>query len=229
MQQGLKPASHFATFMARLKPCRCYKAATNRVLQQPVEPWAAKSPALGRAFFKTLRCLELFVEFAGRAGDKDAAANSPLAVLHPLHDSRRFAALGAVRGLRRIHYFLAVASFCNFRHGSGGSPLLACLGLTLKRRSSGFDGAAFRSHQAIHTTQSKRGSLIPVYMMSAWKGSCGSFRGRHSSEAKAHALIHCSDGKNELVPFQNNSQFSAISLTGSPVVAQAQSDLAARQ
>ena len=28
-QQGLKPASHFATLTARLKPCPCYKAATD--------------------------------------------------------------------------------------------------------------------------------------------------------------------------------------------------------
>src|SRR5581483_7701964 len=55
--------------------------------------------------------LQLFVKIASRARDKDSARHVALAVLYALYDSRRFAALGAIRALRCVHHLLAVCCF----------------------------------------------------------------------------------------------------------------------
>ena len=62
--------------------------------------------------------LKLFVKFAARAGNKNSAGSTALAVFHPLHDARRLAALGAIGALRGIHDFLAVCSLCDLSHVS---------------------------------------------------------------------------------------------------------------
>jgi hypothetical protein len=58
------------------------------------------------------------VEFTARAGNKNAAWYASFAVLHPLNDARRLAALGAVGALRGIHNLLAICSLCDLRHVS---------------------------------------------------------------------------------------------------------------
>src|SRR5262249_21933647 len=60
--------------------------------------------------------LELFVEFAAGAGNKDAARNVALTVLYPLYDAGRLAALGAVGALGGIHHFLAVRRLGDLGH-----------------------------------------------------------------------------------------------------------------
>ena len=72
------------------------------------------------SYFKQI--LEFLVEIAGRAGDINSSWNAALAILHALYDSRRFVALGAIGGLRRVHYLLAIACLGNFGHSPGVSP-----------------------------------------------------------------------------------------------------------
>jgi hypothetical protein len=83
--------------------------------------------------------LKFFVEFAGRARDIDSAGSAALAVLDALDDAGGFRALGAIGGLGRIHYLFAVAGFCNFSHGLGGSPLW--VSLHASAGADGFNGA----------------------------------------------------------------------------------------
>ena len=60
--------------------------------------------------------LQLLVEFAGRAGNKNPAGDATFPVLHTLHDAGGFATLGAVGALGRVHHFFAVGCFGNFGH-----------------------------------------------------------------------------------------------------------------
>ena len=93
---------------------------------------AIKSPARGQAFL--VSCFvspsELLVKVARRARDVNPARNSALPVLHPLHNPRGLAALGAVGRLRCIHDLLAVACFCYLRHDPADSPSVICLRFT---------------------------------------------------------------------------------------------------
>jgi hypothetical protein len=66
--------------------------------------------------------LKFFVEVARGARDIDSAGNAALAVFYALDDARRFAALGTVGRLRRVHFLLAVTCFRYFSHWSGVSP-----------------------------------------------------------------------------------------------------------
>jgi len=77
--------------------------------------------------------LELLEELARRARDKDPTAHVALAVLQALDDAGWLAALGTVRALGRIHYFLAVSGLGDLSHGvftllSVGSPGLIAAG-----------------------------------------------------------------------------------------------------
>jgi hypothetical protein len=79
-------------------------------------------PAVGLAYVviagKQLKHnLEFLVEVARRARDIDSARDAAFTVLDALDDARGFRALGTVSRLRRVHYFLAIASFGNFGHG----------------------------------------------------------------------------------------------------------------
>src|ERR1700682_108427 len=85
-------------------------------------------------------CLKFLVEVAGRTRDVDAARNAALPVLYALDYARRLAALGTVGRLSSIHYFLAVASFCNLCHGLFGSPL-GFVSAHAHRDGGGFNGA----------------------------------------------------------------------------------------
>jgi hypothetical protein len=58
------------------------------------------------------------VEFAARAGNKDAAGGIAFAVFHAFYDPGRLAAFGAICALRGVHYFLAVRRFGDFSHDS---------------------------------------------------------------------------------------------------------------
>jgi hypothetical protein len=60
--------------------------------------------------------LELLVEFAAGAGNKDASGNVAFAVLHALHDPCGLAALGTVGALGGVHDLLAVRRFGDFCH-----------------------------------------------------------------------------------------------------------------
>ena len=60
--------------------------------------------------------LELFEEFAGRAGDVDSAGDAALAVLDALDDTSGFGALGTVGALLCIHDLFAVAGLGNLCH-----------------------------------------------------------------------------------------------------------------
>lgn len=74
------------------------------------------------------RQLQLLVKLAGGARDEDPARDIALAVLHPLHNAGRLAALGAIGALGRVHDLLAVGclgdlcwhgSPSSLRHNSG--------------------------------------------------------------------------------------------------------------
>jgi len=60
------------------------------------------------------RCLEAFVEFAGGAGDKHAAADAALAVFHALHNPGHLAAFGQSVLLEVSMTFLRSAVFAIF-------------------------------------------------------------------------------------------------------------------
>jgi hypothetical protein len=62
--------------------------------------------------------LELFVEFAARAGNKDSPGGVALAVFDAFYDPGRLAAFGAIGALGGIHNFLAVCRFGNLSHDS---------------------------------------------------------------------------------------------------------------
>ncbi len=62
------------------------------------------------------KILQLLVKFAGGAGDVDAAGDAAFAILGALDDAGWLAALGAIGGLRGIHFFLTVGSLCNLGH-----------------------------------------------------------------------------------------------------------------
>ena len=55
------------------------------------------------------------MEFAARAGNKNAAGSTALAVFHALDDACRFAALWAISALRRVHYLLTICGLCYLR------------------------------------------------------------------------------------------------------------------
>jgi hypothetical protein len=60
--------------------------------------------------------LELFVEFAGGAGDVHTARHAAFPIFDALHNAGRFGALGTIRALRGIHFLLTVARFRNLCH-----------------------------------------------------------------------------------------------------------------
>jgi hypothetical protein len=64
------------------------------------------------------KCLQLLVEFAARAGNKDAAWCIALTVFYALYDTRRLAAFRAIGALGSIHDFLAVCRFGDLSHDS---------------------------------------------------------------------------------------------------------------
>ena len=78
---------------------------------------------------KLLQELQLLVEFAGRAGNKNSAGDAALAVLHALYDAGLLAALGAVGALGGVHDLFAVGCFCDLCHVLSSSPLHT-IGLT---------------------------------------------------------------------------------------------------
>ncbi|MGA9586168.1 MAG: hypothetical protein WBQ95_12615, partial [Terracidiphilus sp.] len=78
---------------------------------------------------------------ARRAGDIDSARYAALAVFHAFDDTRRFAALRAVGGLRRVHCFLTITCFGYFGHGSGVSPLKIVSAHTREDAARGFNDA----------------------------------------------------------------------------------------
>jgi hypothetical protein len=59
---------------------------------------------------------ELFVEFAGGAGDEDSTRDTALTIFYPLYNARWLATLGAVGALGRVHYLFAISCFGNFCH-----------------------------------------------------------------------------------------------------------------
>lgn len=59
---------------------------------------------------------ELLVEFAGGAGDENAARDAAFAVLDPLNDACGLPALGAIGALGRVHYFFAVCGLGDLGH-----------------------------------------------------------------------------------------------------------------
>jgi hypothetical protein len=63
-------------------------------------------------------CLELLVEFAARAGNKDPAGGVAFAVFHALYDPGRLAAFRAISALGGVHDLLAVCRFGDFSHDS---------------------------------------------------------------------------------------------------------------
>ena len=69
-----------------------------------------------------MRNLKFLVELAHRTRDIDPARDAALAVLYALDDARWLAAFGTVRGLRRVHYLLAITRFGNFGHCLSVSP-----------------------------------------------------------------------------------------------------------
>src|SRR6267378_2916288 len=65
--------------------------------------------------------LQLLEKITSRARDINPARDAPFAVLHPLHNPCRLAALWAVRALGRVHDLLAVRRLCNL-HWHDFSP-----------------------------------------------------------------------------------------------------------
>lgn len=61
--------------------------------------------------------LQLLVEVASGAGDVNAAGNSALPILYPLHNSGGLAAFGTIGALGRIHLG-TVSGFGNLGHSS---------------------------------------------------------------------------------------------------------------
>ena len=59
-----------------------------------------------------------FVEFAPRARDKNPAGNAAFAVLDPLYDAGRLAALGTIGALGSVHLFFTIGCFCDLGHCS---------------------------------------------------------------------------------------------------------------
>lgn len=76
-----------------------------------------KMPARGLASFAK-KNLQPFVKLTSRARNKDSAADSPLAVLHPLYDAGLLPALRTIRALGCVHHLLAITCFGDFSHGS---------------------------------------------------------------------------------------------------------------
>ena len=64
----------------------------------------------------TVRLSELLVEFAGRARNEHSAGSVTLTVFHSLYDTRRLAALGAIRALGRVHNLLTISRFGDLGH-----------------------------------------------------------------------------------------------------------------
>ena len=60
--------------------------------------------------------LQLLVELAAGARNIDAAGDVALAVFYPLHNPGGLAALGAIRALGGIHYFLAISRLGDLGH-----------------------------------------------------------------------------------------------------------------
>ena len=71
----------------------------------------------GRETSKAESSLQLLEELAGRARNVNPARDAALAVLDPLHNTRRLAALRAIRALGGVHDLLAVRCLCNLSHG----------------------------------------------------------------------------------------------------------------
>lgn len=62
------------------------------------------------------RRLQLLVELAARAGNKNAARRAAFTVFYALHDASRLAALRAIGALCGVHDLLAICSLCDLRH-----------------------------------------------------------------------------------------------------------------
>ena len=60
--------------------------------------------------------LQLLVEFAGGAGDENAAGNAAFAVFDALHDAGGLATFGAVGALGGVHHFYAVCGLGDLGH-----------------------------------------------------------------------------------------------------------------
>ena len=76
---------------------------------------------------KTLKLetnLQLLEKLTCRAGYINPTRYAALAIFHALHDARRFAALGTIRALARIHHFLTVRRFSDLSTDCHNSPLL---------------------------------------------------------------------------------------------------------
>jgi hypothetical protein len=81
--------------------------------------WFQKRKPAVRAGFEIaerVRGLELFEEFAGRAGDVDSAGDAALAVLDALYDACGLGALGTIGALLGVHDLLAVTGFGDLCH-----------------------------------------------------------------------------------------------------------------
>src|ERR1700722_598160 len=70
------------------------------------------------------RTSQFLEELARRAGNINPAGNVALAVLHPLDDAGRLAALGAIGALGSVHHLLAVGCFSDLSTYGHGSFLL---------------------------------------------------------------------------------------------------------
>jgi hypothetical protein len=104
------------------------------------------------------RGLELFEEFACRAGNKNSALHTTLTVFYPLYNACTFAAFGAVGALGRIHNFLAVRSLSDLglhvfslspRGAGRGGSLKYFLGVTREVRGNYIHDAKFKVQLAI--------------------------------------------------------------------------------
>jgi hypothetical protein len=60
--------------------------------------------------------LELLVEFAARAGNKDSAGGIALAIFYAFYDPGRLAAFRAIGALGGVHDLFAVCRFGNLSH-----------------------------------------------------------------------------------------------------------------
>src|ERR1035437_5791281 len=112
-------------------------------------------------------CLKLLGEIAHRARDIHAARNSALAVLYALDDARRLLALGTVGRLRRVHFLLAITSFCDLCHRSGVSPSWGVSAHTRKTLHAASTSRSSTASASKTIAWRKRDSLPPVYIKPA--------------------------------------------------------------
>ena len=90
--------------------------------------------------------LELFVEFAARAGNEDSAGGIAFAIFHTLYNPGRLAAFRAIGALGGVHDFLAVCRFGDLSHDSIFSWMSGFRGLKVGGGKCGGGARKFRLH-----------------------------------------------------------------------------------